>query len=67
MQILRGSEIKEEFSFVTIFFSYIHAYINYVNLALVSTDKMNMKKIHSRHISTCFQLFGLQSSLVISS
>ena len=28
--------------------SYIHLYINYANLAWVSTHKMNLKKIHSQ-------------------
>ena len=35
-------------SLLSLYFSYIHSYINYANLAWVSTYKTNSKKIHSQ-------------------
>ena len=35
-------------SLLPLYFSYIHSYINYANLAWASTHKTNMKKIHSQ-------------------
>ena len=35
-------------SLLSLYFSYIHSYINYANLAWASTHKTNLKKIHSQ-------------------
>ena len=35
-------------SLLSLYFSYIHSYINYVNLVWASTHKTNLKKIHSQ-------------------
>ena len=35
-------------SLLSLYFSYIHSYINYTNLAWVSIHKANLKKIHSQ-------------------
>ena len=35
-------------SLLSSYFSYIHSYINYVNLAWTSTYRTNLKKIHSQ-------------------
>ena len=35
-------------SLLSLYFSYIHSYINYANLAWASTHKSNFKKIHSQ-------------------
>ena len=37
-----------EDSVLSLYFSYIHSYINYANLAWASTHKINLKKIHSQ-------------------
>ena len=35
-------------SVLSLYFSYIHSYMNYANLAWASTHKINLKKIHSQ-------------------
>ena len=35
-------------SLLSLYFTYIHSYINYINLAWASTNKTNMKKIDSQ-------------------
>ena len=35
-------------SLLPLYYSYIHSYINYTNLAWASTHKTNLKKIHSQ-------------------
>ena len=39
-------------SLLSLYFSYIHSYINYANLAWESTYKTNMEKIHSQQKHT---------------
>ena len=44
----RAKPFLDTDSLLSLYFSYIHSYINYANLAWTSTHKTNLKKIHSQ-------------------
>ena len=48
----KAKHFLDKDSLLSLYFSYIHLYINYANLAWASTHKTNLKKIHSqqRHV-----------------
>ena len=46
--IYKAKPFLDKGSILSLYFSYIHSYINYANLAWASTHKTNLKKIHSQ-------------------
>ena len=44
----RAKPFLDKDSLLSLYFSYIHSYINYADLAWASTYKTNLKKIHSQ-------------------
>ena len=43
----KAKPLLDKNSLLSLYFSYIHSYINYTNLAWASVHKTNLKKIHS--------------------
>ena len=46
--INKAKPFLDKDSLLPVYFSYIHSYINYVNLAWASSHKVNLKKIYSQ-------------------
>ena len=44
----KAKPFLDNYSLLSLYFSYIHSYMDYANLAWVSTHKTNLKKIHSQ-------------------
>ena len=44
----KAKSFLDKDSLLSLYFSYIHSYINYANLAWASTHKTNLEKIHSQ-------------------
>ena len=54
----KAKHFLDKDSLLSLYFSYIHSYINYTNLGWVSTHKTNLKKIHSQQKHTLRILYN---------
>ena len=46
--LYKARDYLSQESLLSLYFAYIHTYVNYVNLAWASTIKTNLRKIHSQ-------------------
>ena len=56
--IYKAKPFLDKDSLLSLYFSYIHSYINYANLAWATTHKTNLKKIHSQQKHTLRILYN---------